>query len=878
LQKPSFVVVDAGVNVERDKARKFGRHEKKFVLLPYHEQLSNYLDDYFKHIKHGLVISVLVNENRPALRNYILALRKFVEANGFRFSKGDHLKLIQLLYLVMVKKGQWHDVIHYAAKALEKLLNKCYFNHNDLVLEWEPAYDLYYGAAFGKLEDVESNRIRTAIFRLKRFYKPSDSAKIWKRVKVHLAPRYSNKEFCEMALLFLEVRMSTEAGVEVSVDFEKAAPTFCNYAYNCCSSIAFLQCFKSSDLTCADENVDTAGFLIVACSEEQFFSDVMDGVESVGSSRLNQFDDFVVCPSCLRDQVFYSELRCKLVYHNPDFMNWTPLYDIMFTHIIRAMGLCLRDGKIAVPKQFYLTDTDTKLFVEATMQSLLYSLYSKDGKNCHLPAKLLMMLGVLQPGLVLPRFLENVYPAIFAVCEPHRLTQTLDCMFELIYIIACNQDVSTEQRKTEKAMVKEIERCVKYYEDLTADEKSLCLMSARLPLLAELALDRMLEVIQTLSITSPKDSSSQLGSFKDEATKESEEEKVLKKGIDRCVAALFTNTAASITSVSFIDQDLKMAKKVFNFMKTNQFESQLATDMISSLISQMTYASPSFWLPFADHVLRNLRELLTPEWRKFSVEFQSGCNGLWYMLHMLSRIYPENSRYVAERLNRPLSEWVPIREWSKVYDFCETKMAWHVPNDKSKELVEALLTKFLFPTVESLKNKDMDRESLKKAIAILNYGFSGAATCFAMPSSAIFMSPNTILPWYNTNSVNPSTNELDIAVGEHNDIYAYLTTPISRKWQIFVLESQAYVAHMRNVVESPTTLFTSFHLKVFRVLARLTINDYSEVRSETLSVFAELFKEYSIARELIVDDILPVLTNPESTKEQLKVRQVKTLG
>ncbi|VDM53878.1 unnamed protein product [Angiostrongylus costaricensis] len=735
--KPSFVVVDAGVNVERDKARKYGRHEKKFVLLPYHEQLSNYLDDYFEHIKHGLVISVLVNENRPALRNYMLALRKFVEANGFRFSKGDHLKLIQLLYLVMVKKDQWHDVVHYAAKALEKLLNKCYFNHNDLVLEWEPAYDLYYGAAFGKLENVESNRIRTAIFRLKRFYKPSDSAKIWKRV----------------------------------------------------------------------------------------------------------------------------------------------------------------------PKQFYLTDTDTKLFVEATIQSLLYSLYSKDGKN----------------------------------------GDNLTLIFYIMPILDYSE-------------------CVKYHKDLTADEKSLCLMSARLPLLAELALDRMLEVIQSLSITSPKDSSSQLGSFKDEATKESVEEKVLKKGIDRCVAALFTNTAASITS--------KMAKKVFNFMKTNQFESQLATDMISSLISQMTYASPSFWLPFADHVLRNLRELLTPEVKnaedlgtstqwfvtlagsllsttsenyicnkeicfemikllldcRNKVAYSSGCNGLWYMLHMLSRIYPENSRYVAERLNRPLSEWVPIREWSKVYNFRETKMAWHVPNEKSKELVEALLTKFLFPTIESLKNKDMDRESresLKKAITILNYGFSGAATCFAMPSSTIFTSSNTMLPWYNTNSVNPSavqwdirsssgrnfreelvetlenvierlvsskrehsqvlsnisrilynvirtsrtdSNELDIAVGEHSDIYAYLTTPISKKWQIFVLESQAY----RNVVESPTALFTSFHLKVFRILARLTINDYSEVRSETLSVLAELFKEYSIARESIVDDILPVLTNPESTKEQLK--------
>lgn len=35
----------------------------------------------------------------------------------------------------------------------------------------------------------------------------------------------------------------------------------------------------------------------------------------------------------------------------------------------------------------------------------------------------------------------------------------------------------------------------------------------------------------------------------------------------------------------------KLAKKVLDFVKTNQFETQLATDMISSLIAQMAYVS-----------------------------------------------------------------------------------------------------------------------------------------------------------------------------------------------------------------------------------------------------------------------------------------------
>ncbi|EPB74578.1 hypothetical protein ANCCEY_06344 [Ancylostoma ceylanicum] len=444
----------------------------------------------------------------------------------------------------------------------------------------------------------------------------------------------------------------------------------------------------------------------------------------------------------------------------------------------------------------------------------------------------------------------------------------------------------------------------------------------------------------------------------------------------------------------------------------------------------MTYASPTFWLPFAEHVLRNLREVLagdaktaedletSAQWFvtlagsllsttsenyiqykdvcfemigllvecKSKVAYNNGAIGLWYMLYMLSRVYPENSRYISARLNRPLSEWVPVREWATLHDLRESEMAWYVPGEKAKELVKSLLEKFVFPVVDSLQDAKMDRDSLKKVFTILSYGLSGSITCFSMPSSPPFVSPNTVLPWFKFDSPNPAIvnwdirypsgknfreelvdvlekvierlvsskrehsqvlasisrilhniihtshtdsvvdypevidlyddlwndigkmqkparkhyvvdypevidlyddlwndigkmqkparkhyHQLDIATGEHTDIYNYLTTPLSRKVQIFVLESQAYVAHMRIVVDSPDRAFTLFHLRVLHLLARLTLNDYSEVRGEARSVLATLFSEYSIAKESIVEDILPSLSDPNSTKEQLKV-------
>uniref|UniRef100_A0A0K0DMI8 Uncharacterized protein n=1 Tax=Angiostrongylus cantonensis TaxID=6313 RepID=A0A0K0DMI8_ANGCA len=63
--------------------------------------------------------------------------------------------------------------------------------------------------------------------------------------------------------------------------------------------------------TRVDENADTAYASIVACSEEQFLSSVIDSVEWVASSRLGQADDVVPSHSCLHEQVLYRGLGCK---------------------------------------------------------------------------------------------------------------------------------------------------------------------------------------------------------------------------------------------------------------------------------------------------------------------------------------------------------------------------------------------------------------------------------------------------------------------------------------------------------------------------------------------------------------------------------------
>ncbi|KAK5983589.1 hypothetical protein GCK32_018350 [Trichostrongylus colubriformis] len=112
---------------------------------------------------------------------------------------------------------------------------------------------------------------------------------------------------------------------------------------------------------------------------------------------------------------------------------------------------------LQVPKSYYLTDDDIAKFTDAVLPSLLYAMYTKDGAVSKTPAKLVMMLCALCPGRVFPKVFEHIYPAIFAVDEPHRLTQTLNCLFELVFLISQDNNSDLPRTPMEKDWILEME-------------------------------------------------------------------------------------------------------------------------------------------------------------------------------------------------------------------------------------------------------------------------------------------------------------------------------------------------------------------------------------------------------------------------------------
>ncbi|KAK6055432.1 hypothetical protein COOONC_07061, partial [Cooperia oncophora] len=104
------------------------------------------------------------------------------------------------------------------------------------------------------------------------------------QIQVHLSPVYSTKEFCDLALLFLPIRMSTEEHKKYG------------------AALWFDTMWKMYE--------------------------VVEMGDKWGSELPNLF--------------------ATLAYNNPDFMDWSPIYDTVFTRSIRAMGLSIREGKTPV--------------------------------------------------------------------------------------------------------------------------------------------------------------------------------------------------------------------------------------------------------------------------------------------------------------------------------------------------------------------------------------------------------------------------------------------------------------------------------------------------------------------------------------------------
>ncbi|ETN84788.1 hypothetical protein NECAME_06672 [Necator americanus] len=173
---------------------------------------------------------------------------------------------------------------------------------------------------------------------------------------------------------------------------------------------------------------------------------------------------------------------------------------------------------------------------------------------------------------------------------------------------------------------------------------------------------------------------------------------------------------------------------------------------------------------------------------------------------------------------------VAYNEWGRLYKLEDVKMAWNVPSEKCRAVMEEILRKFLFPVMDLIKHVHVDRETLKKSFTIMSSILTGGGTCFSLPPSPLVACPISALPWFNANIPNTavftseirhpsgkniremltdliekiinrsetskhdlSQSELLSATETQTEIFTYMTDPVNKSYPIYVLESMAYI-------------------------------------------------------------------------------------
>jgi proteasome activator subunit 4 len=91
-------------------------------LFPYADDMAKNADDYFSYIKTGLARAVLQRDTRPGLIYYAQELSKFLNFYGRRFTKRDHIAMIELFYSVLIADDLDFSIAQVIASMLSQLL------------------------------------------------------------------------------------------------------------------------------------------------------------------------------------------------------------------------------------------------------------------------------------------------------------------------------------------------------------------------------------------------------------------------------------------------------------------------------------------------------------------------------------------------------------------------------------------------------------------------------------------------------------------------------------------------------------------------------------------------------------------------------------
>ncbi|KAF7624668.1 hypothetical protein Mgra_00010059 [Meloidogyne graminicola] len=433
-------------DTQDDEVSQFQRVLWHHKLLPYQGELEEEADYYFSAVKSGIAYSVLMRDSSPSLIIWVYELDRFIKLHSFRFTKQDHINLLNLLYNTLIMK--------------DLDLRVALLSSDDVQFNWRPLYDLYVQVAYKNLEedgvfflipgDIDKFWTPT-ILDCNRFFPNFATQEILDEARPYFCPCDSSTRAFKILSIFLPTCLANEEhdlfGAKLWIDellFFLTAPGIIE-RQNIFNLFARLAIFSPGYFdfspyfnfffTCLLSSLKIEMGVDRVVASNSFTSD-SHGLAQILVYSFGMADNKV--------QQYFDQLFLSLEgyfhpsntgRHTTNLLNFLHRLCVCFVNRVSRERFNYSKRYVnEVPRGMHLTNIQIENFVNSILPCLEYAAFINED-DAFVPL-IIRLLAFLSPGIIVPFVLDLVYPSLQTITEPHRLTQSLKILSHICVVIA----------------------------------------------------------------------------------------------------------------------------------------------------------------------------------------------------------------------------------------------------------------------------------------------------------------------------------------------------------------------------------------------------------------------------------------------------------
>ncbi|XP_067680549.1 proteasome activator complex subunit 4-like [Haliotis asinina] len=650
-----------------------------------------------------------------------------------------------------------------------------------------------------------------------------------------------------------------------------------------------------------------------------------------------------------------------------------------------------------IPEAVHLTEDDITEFVTCMKNVTFVAMFGKHGSQD--AAVALRHLATMRPEMTVPPLLETMYPALETLIEPHRLIACMNCivavarpmlragkwypqgpthLLPLLNLSLPGIDpndfkkclVTFQMISTFVSLVPIVDcsAAIHVRTDLTEEEREVCMATAQFEDWVLQYLDRVFTLVENSAQESTCGAQDRLNP----------EQSMLEVGMASTTTSVLQQCSGPIFDSA--------VRRLHRFLTGNVYETKVSGRFAANLCRSAAKVHPAktlkLFLPhFCSRIVTYCKEHGDVQkeehlddsflWNLQMLTQLVRCNGkellqykdsleevlsltltlqcvqgyemagmlLRYLLRALVLTYPQEYRSTSHSFDRPLEEYLPIRDWAVPGDIHNLDIEWHIPNQAEMDFAGEILSKFLAPELKLIKNIKDDtqaptREDLLRRLNMILESILGSASLLPMWEGKAVPVMDTDVPMNRFKCSSHVVGELKLD-GENvrscvadtmRHLLSYMhasceddtkgfvkvmrifetvlffygtqKNDFDGRWKSFhivkaaledklrgkkrhiraLLVDRVQLQHELLMLNSKEKVFTSRHQDIWNDLMQLCLSRYSEVRKKAQNCLLAAFTNFPYTYRTVIKEIVHNIREPDVPEHKFKGSLYTILG